>query len=171
MRLSPPVPTTLWRELPVGDNGSKQPLIIDGHTVPAGTWVGVNTYTIHHNEEYFPDPFAFRPERWLADSSDASYKSPHMQAAFSPFGVGSRSCAGKAMAYMEMSLVIAKTVWYFDFERVRGDRLDRIGEGKKGDRYGRGRVEKYQLYDQFVATHEGPYLRFRPRDGVCRDLE
>jgi cytochrome P450 len=65
MRISPPAAGTLWRELPVGDADSDEPLIVDGHAVPTETWVGVNTYTIHHNEEYFPEPFAFKPDDGL----------------------------------------------------------------------------------------------------------
>jgi cytochrome P450 len=51
MRLSPPVAGTLWRELPLGS--STDSLIVDGHVVPAGTWVGVNTYAIHHTKNIF----------------------------------------------------------------------------------------------------------------------
>ena len=171
MRISPPVSGTLWRELPVGDGDSKEPLIVDGHAVPAGTWVGVNTYTIHHNEEYFPEPFAFKPERWLADDENAKNDLKRMHEAFAPFGVGSRSCAGKTMAYMEASLVLAKTVWYFDFERGQDTKLDKIGGGKVGSTIGRGRIDEFQLYDQFIAGHDGPYLAFRPRDDFCKDLE
>ncbi|KAJ4288365.1 hypothetical protein N0V90_011599 [Kalmusia sp. IMI 367209] len=171
MRISPPVSGTLWRELPVSDAGSNEPLVVDGHVVPAGTWVGVNTYALHHNEKYFSEPFAFKPERWLPGDGTTDHNRKHVHEAFAPFGVGSRSCAGKSMAYMEASLVLAKTVWYFDFERGRDAKLDRVGGGTADSAIGRGHVDEFQLYDQFISGHDGPYLVFKSRDDACKDLE
>jgi cytochrome P450 len=169
MRITPPVSGALWRELPLEDGGSHEPLIIDGHVVPAGTWVGVNTYAIHHNEDYFPDPFVFQPERWIG-KDPADLKTMHD--AFSPFGIGAHSCIGKTMVYMEASLTLAKTMWYFDFERPRNPKLDRIGGGTgiPGGSTGREHEKEFQTYDQFTAGHDGPYLNFRPRDELCQDL-
>ncbi|KAG4222612.1 hypothetical protein PC116_g28914, partial [Phytophthora cactorum] len=98
LRMAPPVPGTLWRSQDSNDN---QPLVIDGHVIPKGTLFGVSAYAIHHNEAYFPDPFKFKPERWLEGHTPAS-KLAH--AAFAAFSVGSRSCPGKPMAYLESSL-------------------------------------------------------------------
>ncbi|KAK6065820.1 cytochrome P450 3A31 [Seiridium cupressi] len=103
LRMASPVGTTLWRELGSREDG-RGPLVVDGHTIPHGTLVGVNIYSLHHNEEYFPDPFVFRPERWLGDDADKA------RAAFTPFSVGSRTCAGKPLAYQEISLALAKTL-------------------------------------------------------------
>lgn len=157
----------------MSDDGSKEPLVIDGHVVPAGTWVGVNMYTIHHNEEYFPDPFAFKPERWLKEDDngegETNRKSSHK--AFSPFSIGSRACVGKTMAYMEASLVLAKTIWYFDFERLQGTKFANVGGGTPGKTNGRERVDEYQIYDQFTGDHDGPYLTFKPRNELSKDLE
>ena len=49
MRMSPPIPGTLWREQ-ASDDGGEKPIVIDGHVIPQGTYVGVSTYTLHHNE-------------------------------------------------------------------------------------------------------------------------
>lgn len=84
-----------------------------------------------------------------------------MRSAFAPFSIGVRSCAGKAMAYLESSLIIAKTLWHFDFEPAPGD-LGRIGVGNLGNSDGRGREDEYQLYDIFAASHSGPYSAFPP---------
>ena len=173
MRISPPISGTLWRELLVGDQGSNIPLIVDGHEVPAGTWVGVNMYTLHHNEEYFPEPFAFKPERWLADTDPSKELAGkcNRREAFSSFGIGSRSCVGKAMAYLEANLVLAKTLWYFDFERPLDEDLNSVGSGKSGYSTGRDRVDEFQLYDQFIADHDGPCLMFKARDELWKELE
>ena len=115
MRMSPPMSTTLWREQ-VSDVGTTKPLIVDGHVIPRGVLVGVNIYAIHHNEEYFPEPFTYKPERWIAGGSSEQANN----AAFAPFLTGPWSCAGKSMAYLETSLFIAKVLRYFDFKSAPG---------------------------------------------------
>lgn len=75
----------------------------------------VNVYCIMHNEDYFPDPFRFQPERWLDEAS-----SENLRRAFVPFGTGKAACLGKGMAYLETSLVVAKTLWYFEFSQAPG---------------------------------------------------
>ncbi|KAI0406581.1 cytochrome P450 [Xylaria palmicola] len=158
LRLSPPVAGTLWRELYPDEQG--KPFVVDGHVIPPGTQVGVNIYALHHNEEYFSDPFAFRPERWLDEDKSTLSR---MHSAFSPFSLGARGCAGKAMAYLEASLVIAKTIWRFDFETAPG-REGELGGGRVGGKNGRHRPDEFQLYDTFGARHTGPNLTFRVRD-------
>lgn len=133
-----------------------------------------------HNEAYFPEPFAFRPERWLelqGEQSGTAVSSPQteqhglaMRAAFAPFAMGETGCLGKAMAYQEMSLVVARTLWYFDFERAAGE-AGKLGEGEPGRTDGRGRKEEYQLFDLAVSDHEGPNLVFRPRQEYWQELD
>jgi cytochrome P450 len=90
-------------------------LIIDGHVISPVTQVGVNTYSIHHNEECFPNPYEFRPERWLHSETPAE-QLKIMRKAFVPFSMGQRDFIGKTMAYLESSLVIAQVIWHFDFQ-------------------------------------------------------
>jgi cytochrome P450 len=167
LRISPPAPATLWREL--RSDVDDESFVVDGHVLPRGTLVGVNIYSVHHNEEYFPDSFAFRPERWLDESSPDARQI--MREAFVPFSIGARGCAGKTMAYTEISLVLAKTLWYFDFAPVSGE-LGERGAGRPGLGSWRQRREEFQLYDVFTAIHEGPYLTFKPRgEDLLKDLE
>lgn len=156
--MTPPVSGTLWREL--YSNEKDRPLVIDGHVIPPGTQVGVCTYSLHHNEKYFVDPYLFRPERWLVDNEGQLLL---MKSAFCPFSVGPRSCAGKAMAYLEASLVVAKTIWAFDFQLAPGGKS---GGGASNKRQGRRREDEFQLYDIFAAMHVGPELVFKPRDST-----
>jgi cytochrome P450 len=55
-----------------------------------------------------------------------------MNRTFVAVSAGGRSCPGKAVAYFELSLTIARTLWYFDFE-VAPEKLGRkavhLGEG------------------------------------------
>ncbi|XXH03796.1 hypothetical protein Hte_010202 [Hypoxylon texense] len=167
LRITPPIPGTLWREL--APDEKDKPFIIDRHVVPPDTQVGVSTYAIHHNEEYFPDSYAFRPERWLPSGTPEAQRKL-MNEAFSPFSIGYRACAGKPMAYLEATLLVAKTVWYFDFKRAPG-KLGEVGGGTPGRTDGRGRADEYQLYDVIAGMHDGPYLIFTPRGDCCNDLD
>lgn len=157
LRMSSPATGILWREqLP----DSPEPFIVDGHTIPRGTVVGVNIYSVHHNPDYFYDPFSFCPARWLEDGTSAEKKKKKvMRDAFMPFSVGPRGCAGKAMAYLEISLVVAKLLWCFDFAQAPGLWGD-VGAGGPHVGDGRTRPGEFQLYDHFSASHDGPYLTF-----------
>lgn len=162
LRMSPPAPGTPWREQSQSD---KQPLIIDGHVIPRGTLVGVNVYSILHNENYFPDPFVFNPERWLVTHSEEKMKTMHD--AFILFSAGPRVCAGKSMAYLETSLILAKTLWHFDFEKATGKPGD-LGAGSSSGIFGRHRKSEFQLYEMISSTHDGPNLVFHPRSTFSR---
>ncbi|KAI1329197.1 cytochrome P450 [Xylariaceae sp. FL0255] len=143
LRLSPPIPGTLWRQQASDDTGPSL-FTVDGHVIPRGTY------------DYFPDPFRYDPERWLADKGmNTSKLEP-----FAPFSTGSRGCPGKAMAYMELSLVLAKSLWYFDFQPAPGS-LGQVGCGKGGE---------FRLYDVYISTHDGPWLNFTPRKGFSEDF-
>lgn len=165
LRISPPVTGTPWRELYAEEEG-RGPWMVDGHVIPPGTQVGVCMYSIHHNEKYFVEPFAFRPERWLDDDQETQRL---MNSAFSPFSLGPRGCAGKSMAYLETNLVLAKTLWYFDFEKAPG-KAGQVGAGVPGRTDGRGRPDEFQLYDQFGSQHDGPNLVFRPRGDLWKEI-
>ncbi|KAK8127179.1 Isotrichodermin C-15 hydroxylase [Apiospora sp. TS-2023a] len=71
------------------------------------------------------------------------------------------------LAYLETSIVLAKTLWYFDFEPAAGP-LAAVGEGRD-----RGRPGEFCTWDVFNSSHDGPYLVFRPRESVSlkKDLE
>lgn len=168
--MSPPLAGTEWRELAVGET---EPLIVDGHIIPKGTRVGVSPYAIHHNEEYFPQPFVFKPERWLAGSAEdgnaegGQAANSKVAEAFFAFSLGSRACAGKSMAYLEMSIVMAKTLWYFDFdfpEDTTGQSNGRSGAG------GGGVDGEFEAYDILTSSHTGPNLLFRPRGDQVKEL-
>lgn len=166
--MAPPFVGTFWRE---PDSSYKGPFVVDGHVIPPGTIVGVNPYSLMHNDKYFPDPFQFRPERWLVDTGDEEELYAHslMRRAFIPFAAGETGCLGKCMAYHETSLTVAKTLWYFDFHYPPG-KVGQLGEGQPGRTDGRGRKDEYQLYDIATADHDGPNLTFEPREDFCEEL-
>lgn len=161
LRMSPSSIGTLWRQQDLAlPSEVGKPLVVDGHVVPPGTMVGLSPYSLLHNEKYFPEPFAFRPERHLG--AKRSSEATDSMRAFAPFAVGSRSCGGRAVAYLETTLTVARTIWYFDFEKA-GGKAGELGEGGPGQGVGRERKEEFQLYDVITADHQGPNLVFKPR--------
>jgi cytochrome P450 family 135 len=75
------------------------PLTFGGHDLPAGAFVSACSYLVHRRPDLYPDPLAFRPERWLEGRELPPY-------AFIPFGGGGRRCPGAAFASMEMAEVL-----------------------------------------------------------------
>ncbi|KAI1810420.1 cytochrome P450 [Poronia punctata] len=166
LRMSPPASGILWREKDTSDDDN-DPLVIDGHVIPPGVMFGLSLYSLHHNEDYFPDSFTYKPDRWL--NPDSHPKARTAREAFAPFSVGSRACPGKTMAYQEVFLILAKTFWYFDFERSPGE-LGEVGAGKPSLGQGRERPGEFQIYEVFNSSHDGPYLTLRPRGNVWQEL-
>ncbi|POS69665.1 cytochrome P450 4A5 [Diaporthe helianthi] len=95
-----------------------------------------------------------------------------MRRAHAPFAVGYRGCAGKSMAYLEISLMLAKTLWYFDFERAPGvaGQLGNSGYANFKGEPGRQREDEFQLFDMITASHDGSLLTFKPRGDFWKEL-
>ncbi|KAF2204214.1 cytochrome P450 [Delitschia confertaspora ATCC 74209] len=170
LRMTPPVAGVLPREV-VAAEGLTISTPTSSHTFPKGAVVGVNHYTLMHNAQYYPDPHIFAPERWLANEKQNPYKEyvEKAHAAFCPFSVGPRGCIGKGLAYVELSLTLARVLFSFDISRVDSEE-GRLGEGafgETGKEWGRHRKEEFQIQDRFASCKEGPILRFRRRgEGV-----
>ncbi|KAH8803028.1 cytochrome P450 [Xylogone sp. PMI_703] len=155
LRLCPPVSGAQWREVEYG--GAK----IDNHFVPAGVDVAVGAYAIHRNPAYYPEPFSYRPERWLEDGPELTAA----QAAFCPFSIGPRGCTGKYLAYRIIYIVLASVLFAFEFELAEGE-AGKLGEGQPGTGIGKDRIEEFQIRDQWTSAVSGPVLAFKKRDGV-----
>ncbi|KAI4187856.1 MAG: hypothetical protein LQ348_004018 [Seirophora lacunosa] len=156
MRMNPPVGADLNREVLASG------MHIDGHFVREGTNVGVAAYTLQHNDDVFADPFAFRPERWIADEKTGvtAEDVAACEAAFAPFSIGPRACPGKKLAYLEISITMAKVLYLSDVQAVEGDTL---GAGSADLIWGRRRAACFQSRDTFVSQRDGPMVQFRSR--------
>ncbi|KAH9929089.1 cytochrome P450 [Epithele typhae] len=84
---------------------------LHGYFIPAGTIVIPNTWACMHDPEVFPDPEAFRPERFIKDGKlDVSIRDP---TTFS-FGYGRRICPGRHFALAALFINIASVLHVFD---------------------------------------------------------
>lgn len=76
--------------------------------VPPGTIVNMTPLLIHENEDIFPDPKVFRPERWLKNSSLNRY--------LLSFSRGPRSCLGLNLAWAELYLILGTVFRRFNLD-------------------------------------------------------
>jgi cytochrome P450 len=77
-----------------------RPDTIGGRAVPAGTTVIVSPWLVHRRSDSWPEPLAFRPERFLEAGAGRS--------GYLPFGQGPRLCIGRELALGEMVLVLSR---------------------------------------------------------------
>ncbi|EDU46177.1 benzoate 4-monooxygenase cytochrome P450 [Pyrenophora tritici-repentis Pt-1C-BFP] len=150
LRLNPAASGAMWREaLPGGLDIASENLHI-----PAGCEVGTGIFSLNHNKAYFPEPFVYKPERWIASESgeDSVAKA---KAAFATFSVGPRNCVGKNLAMIEISLAAAAVIRQYDFRQAESS-LGQVGDGT-GTQKG-----VYQTLWAFTSLKQGPYIQFKP---------
>jgi cytochrome P450 len=76
----------------------KKPIEVGGWSYPTGCCLVANGYLLHHDPDVYPDPYSFKPERFL-DSPPGTYT-------WIPFGGGRRRCLGAGFAMLEMKIVL-----------------------------------------------------------------
>ncbi|EXJ59416.1 uncharacterized protein A1O5_12297 [Cladophialophora psammophila CBS 110553] len=106
LRLYPPVPSALGRNVAAGGKE------IEGFFIPENTTVSVPHWPAYHSEYNFHRADDFCPQRWLGDAEFANDNKDVLQ----PFQFGPRNCLGKSLAYAEMRLILARMLWNFDLE-------------------------------------------------------
>lgn len=78
------------------------PFQLAGYTMDKGVNILIPQYNIQRDARFFPEPDAFRPERFAPDRDN-----PPPKYAYFPFGGGPRFCIGSQFATMEATLVLA----------------------------------------------------------------
>ncbi|MGH2839093.1 MAG: cytochrome P450 [Thermoleophilaceae bacterium] len=76
----------------------KQPVTVGGWDYPPDVMLVASAYLVQHDPEIYPDPYEFRPERFL-EEGPGTYT-------WIPFGGGRRRCLGASFAQLEMKLVL-----------------------------------------------------------------
>lgn len=154
LRISPPGPSELTREVLPGG------LEIHGSMLPEGTRVGSSFWSRHRNEEYFPDPNVYRPERWIVDEKMgvSAEDVARARSCFFPFASGPGNCVGKNLAMLELTITIARTLYRMDIRAVPNDAL---GSGSPALGWGRRDRNQYQLADAYISIRQGPMVQFK----------
>ena len=109
MRLTPIVPTQ--------GRIINEDMIISGYHIPKGTFIMWSTNMLGMDENKFPNPHEFLPERWIEDK-----KSIH-PFALRPFGHGPRMCIGKRFAELETYIVMHRLITHFQVHWMTSEPL------------------------------------------------
>ena len=90
---------------------------IGGRLLPAGVNLVPCIYLMHRRADIYPDPLAFRPERFL-EGQGGTYT-------WIPFGGGVRRCLGASFAQLEMRIALQTLARRLDL-RAADSRSERI---------------------------------------------
>ncbi len=104
--------------IPLAGRRLAKDLVADGMTLPAGTDVTPSIWLTHTRPDVYPEPFAFKPERFLEEGSDTY--------SWIPFGGGVRRCIGATFAEFEMRIVLREVLTRCDLRKA-DSRPERIG--------------------------------------------
>lgn len=152
MRLCPPVPTGLKREVLPGG------LLVDGEYFHAGCIMSVPLYVLHHSPEHFEDAFKFDPSRWMVQGAQGTRpcegvtkeQLANQKAAYAPFSIGPRACIARNLAMMELLIGAARALWLYDVRLAPG--YETVGVGREGE---------FDFKEQFIMRKNGPVIQFR----------
>lgn len=89
------------------------------HPFRKGTWILMSPYITHRIPEVFPEPYTFRPERWLSIHPSA-YE-------FMPFSAGPRYCIGTSLAMMQLKIALTMLFKRYRFTLKPGTNVDCMG--------------------------------------------
>jgi len=113
-----------FRMFPNGTEVSRyieKDMILSGYEVPAGTHVDLNPSVHFMDEDMFPDPTKHMPERWLRDEGEKEIH-PYL---LTPFGHGTRMCAGRRFAEQDLYTVLARIIARYELE-IENERVGQI---------------------------------------------
>lgn len=97
-----------------------RPYDLGPHSIPPGTEIRVSIAAMHRRAEHWPQPLAFRPDRFLG---------PEAPNAGMPFGWGVHRCLGASFATLEMKVVIRRVLERTRLAPAGGRRLRAVRAG------------------------------------------
>jgi cytochrome P450 family 135 len=109
LRLHPPIPLVVRL--------AREPIVLAGHRCPSGTIVAPCQLLVHRRAQLYPDPWVFKPTRFLTERPVASE--------WFPFGGAVRRCVGASFAQFEARIVLEELIGRLRFVAIR--RRERTG--------------------------------------------
>ncbi|XP_059197505.1 cytochrome P450 2U1 [Centropristis striata] len=89
--------------------------VFRGYTIPKGTVIVPNLWSVHRDPTQWDDPDSFNPARFLDNEGNVLRKE-----CFIPFGIGRRVCMGEQLAKMELFLTVTSLLQAFRFRLPEG---------------------------------------------------
>ncbi|KAF8957569.1 cytochrome P450 [Flammula alnicola] len=109
LRWRPPVPLAVPHKLTEDD-------YYKGYFIPKGATVLGNIWAMTHDEDVYPDPYSFKPERFLDATGNLNDDNRILA-----YGFGRRTCIGKYVASSTMWLLIASSLATFDIRKAKDE--------------------------------------------------
>ncbi|KDR66540.1 hypothetical protein GALMADRAFT_259045 [Galerina marginata CBS 339.88] len=111
-----------------------------GYHIPKGSMVIANAWAMLYDEDEYPDPSTFKPDRFLLDGKlNPDVRDPALMA----FGFGRRICPGSHVAISVLWLTVASILATFDISKAVDD------EGKS--------IEPSIQYKSALISHPLPF--------------
>ncbi|XP_019155268.1 PREDICTED: cytochrome P450 CYP82D47-like [Ipomoea nil] len=115
LRLYPAGPLILPHE-------STDDSVINGYHIPKGTHIFVNVSKVHRDPNFWSDPNAFKPERFLSEYKEIDVKGNDFE--LIPFSSGRRMCPGVSLALQVVEFTLASLIQGFDLKRISRKPID-----------------------------------------------
>ncbi|TFY76222.1 hypothetical protein EWM64_g7790 [Hericium alpestre] len=90
--------------------------VYEGHFIPKGALLFPNTWAIVHDPERYPEPFSFKPERFLLEDGSLNDDEVQMK-----FGFGRRICPGRHVADASVWIMVSSILAVFDICHAKGE--------------------------------------------------
>lgn len=119
-----------------------------GYRIPRGSIILQNFYAMVHDSTVCPEPYKFKPERWL--------ETPDLQV-FSPFGYGRRKCPGEYMGKNSLYIVVSRILWAYNINHM-------IRDGKTVE------VDEWDIEHHFTSAPAPFEVSFEVRDEHRRQI-
>lgn len=92
---------------------------LGGYPLPKGTWIVMSPYVVHRDPQIFPEPYRFKPERWLSEY--------HSAYEFMPFSAGPRYCIGTSLGMMQLKIALSIILQRYSFSLKPGAKVNCSG--------------------------------------------
>eukprot|EP01038_Epipyxis_sp_PR26KG_P015906 gene15906-21573_t len=89
-----------------------EPIDLNEYHIAKGSMVMIGIQGIHHNPEFWPNPFEYQPERFLEEIQPYT---------FLPFTEGPRVCLGQHLSLLESKIVLSSLLSTYRFELINRD--------------------------------------------------
>lgn len=128
-----------------------------GYFIPKGTMVIGNTWAMLNDENKYPDPRAFRPERFLTPEGKLLTRDTDINSILA-YGFGRRICPGRHFADAFVWHVMANVLAGFNIGSIKADDTERIE-----------RLE--DVFSEGLVSHTSPFkCNIAPRTLEIADL-
>ncbi|XP_067882544.1 sterol 26-hydroxylase, mitochondrial-like [Heterodontus francisci] len=102
----------MYPVVPIGFRILDTDIVLGGYNIPRMTQLILCHYAMSHNEQEFPNPHLFQPERWMRGAEGLN----HHPFSSMPFGYGVRGCVGRRIAELELHMTLARLLQQFQLK-------------------------------------------------------